>query len=218
MVDGSVIGNWSWRIKLFAWEEEQECDLLDLLNRYSFNGQLSDRWNWMYSKDAVKEGYQQITKEKNSEQSQLEDWAKCVWNKWVPTKINVFVWRLIQDRIPTLPNLKRRNIINQEEADFCRLCEEKEEESIMHLFFNCRFASQIWKLVMDWLDFQLTPDVYVKDQLTKFANSFHEKSKEIWQIFWHGVVWHIWKARNRMIFKGDSPSQREIFEILKFNT
>lgn len=97
------------------------------------------------------------------------------------------------------------------------MCDQKEEESTLHIFFTCRFAARIWQLVMEWMDFQLIPTDSVENMLTSFANSFRGKAKEVWLMIWHGVVWHVWKARNRVIFKGDSPSQQEIFETLKFN-
>ena len=54
------------------------------------------------------------------------------WNKWVPKKFNVFVWRLIKNRIPMRKNLSNMGIDTP--CSLCPLCERKEEDT-KHLFF-----------------------------------------------------------------------------------
>lgn len=166
----------------------------------------------------VKEGYKQALKEKCSEFDQLEDWAPCVWNRWAPTKVNSFVWRLIQDRIPTLSNLKKRNIITQEEWSRCRLCEEDCEENAAHLFLSCRFASEVWQILLSWLKLKSNGADNLKESLINFNNSTQRKTQEIYRIFWHCTVWQIWLARNRVIFKGDKSSAAELIELVKYNS
>ena len=36
---------------------------------------------------------------------------ESIWNKEVPFKVSIFVWRLFQNRLPTLDNLSRRHIL-----------------------------------------------------------------------------------------------------------
>lgn len=139
------------------------------------------------------------------------------WNNWVPPRISSFVWRLIQDRIATLPNLKKRNIINQEEAVYCRLCDENEEESTLHLFFMCNCASKVWSEVMKWMGVEIKWSGSVIESLLDFAKVVPVKHKEIWYMIWHGCAWYIWKARNETIFKGPCPSASGTFEKIKFN-
>lgn len=213
-------GVWSWRRRLFVWEEKQVEELTNLVNRYSLNSEKADGWSWSFSKGTnytVKEGYEQILKEKDGSALQLESWTSSVWNKWVPTKINAFVWRLVLDRIPSLPNLQRRNIISLEELICCRLCDEEKTEDSVHLFFTCRFASKIWLLLLNWLDHKMETTDNVKNFLRLFSKSFKGKTRMLWDIFWHCAVWNIWIARNKMILKGEAVSAMEVFETIKFN-
>lgn len=55
------------------------------------------------------------------------------------------------------------------------------------------------------------------ERLFAFSNLVPRKIKELWQAFWHGTIWFIWKARNRVIFKGDDIALFEVVEQIKFN-
>lgn len=218
--EGVVVGAWAWRRRLFAWEEDLLADLLILLNRYNFNGRTEDKWLWKFAKDgnySVRDGYNQVMREKVSGSGLLKVWSKLVWNRWAPTKINCFMWRLVLDRLPTRPNLMKRNILCQEEAVSCVLCEDGVEESVEHLFFQCKFASYIWKLVEHWMGIELIFSDSAVGSLDMFAKLVPGKWREVWMIIWHGVCWYIWKARNARIFVGNTCSHFETFEILKFN-
>lgn len=55
--------------------------------------------------------------------------------KWVSLKINAFVWKLMLDRLPSLPNLKKHRILSTDEKGECRVC-DRNVESVTHLFFS----------------------------------------------------------------------------------
>lgn len=47
---------------------------------------------------------------------------KGIWQlRCVPLKVTAFVWKLAQNRIPTLDNLVKRNIVQSSE-NFCKGC------------------------------------------------------------------------------------------------
>lgn len=110
-------------------------------------------WLWVQKNGrvyAVKAGYRQLMEDKNAKVERV-DWAASTWNRWVPLKICVFMWKFFHDRLPTLPNLKRRKLVHQDITATCKLCDESVDESLGHLFFNCCFAKIIWKCLGDWL-------------------------------------------------------------------
>nr|GFA25007.1 RNA-directed DNA polymerase, eukaryota [Tanacetum cinerariifolium] len=69
------------------------------------------------------------------------------WVKYVPIKINVFVWRARLNRLPTHVNLDRRGVI----IDFvlCPLCGAVSED-ISHVLFRCDLASRIFRRICRW--------------------------------------------------------------------
>ncbi|GKE17339.1 RNA-directed DNA polymerase, eukaryota [Tanacetum coccineum] len=74
------------------------------------------------------------------------------WVKSIPIKVNVFVWKLVQDRIPTRLNLMSRNIfVPSVECPVCK----NDSESSSHLFFGCQVAKEVLKLIFRWWDLVL---------------------------------------------------------------
>jgi len=50
---------------------------------------------------------------------------KAIWKLKMPSKVSIFAWRLIQDRLPTRNNLRRCVEINDASCPFCRNHEEE---------------------------------------------------------------------------------------------
>ena len=78
-------------------------------------------------------------------------WAMA-WVKGMTPKINIFFWIILQNKILTLDNIKKRGffIVNQ-----CGLCENDEESVdhiMLHFSFNTKVWDKIWSLMnMDWV-------------------------------------------------------------------
>ncbi|GJX63240.1 RNA-directed DNA polymerase, eukaryota [Tanacetum coccineum] len=66
------------------------------------------------------------------------------WVKYVPIKINVFAWKVFLDRLPTRSNLQHHGVLVSDLL--CPLCPSAQEDS-SHLFFSCRLATDIVRLV-----------------------------------------------------------------------
>ncbi|GKE59948.1 RNA-directed DNA polymerase, eukaryota, partial [Tanacetum coccineum] len=71
------------------------------------------------------------------------------WIKCIPIKVNVFVWKALQDRLPTRSNLVRRNILIDSLS--CPICDGEPEDS-SHLFFRCCLARDMTsdEMVVMW--------------------------------------------------------------------
>lgn len=195
-------------------------NLTDLLNRVIIAEDVPDSWMWQNAAGhayTVAEGYKQIVKELAGTQGTTVTWSELLWIRWTPQRLNFFVWRVLLDRIATLPNLQRRRILGEEESVACRLCNTQEDESVLHLFFNCNFAKTVWIRVFSWLDLQPFAAGSGVDWLETFASMSLPKSNRAWLAVFHGTIWLLWKARNELIFTGSAPSANDIFEKLKLN-
>ena len=60
----------------------------------------------------------------------------------MPRKVNIFIWRLMLDRIPTRNAIKRRGM--EIENVLCPIC-NVEEENLMHLFGRCEVELELGK-------------------------------------------------------------------------
>nr|GFA71449.1 hypothetical protein [Tanacetum cinerariifolium] len=67
--------------------------------------------------------------------------------KYVPIKINVFVWCARLDRLPTRVNLDHRGVII--DSVLCPLCGAVSED-ISHVLFRCDLASRIFHRICRW--------------------------------------------------------------------
>lgn len=90
----------------------------------------------------------------------------------------------------------------------CPLCIGLIEESLVHLFFSCPFASLCW----NWIQ------VHTSEQLDTFQNL--ELIKEQLRVpFFMEVIlimcWTIWKSRNDLIFSQVQPSLAQAKRFFK---
>jgi hypothetical protein len=60
----------------------------------------------------------------------------------VPLKIKIFLWYLRRGMILTKDNLTKRNWPGSKKCCFCH-----SDETINHLFFQCKFACAIWLVI-----------------------------------------------------------------------
>ena len=64
---------------------------------------------------------------------------KKIWKIKIPLKLNFFAWYLRKGVILTEDNLVKSNCEGSTKCVFC-----PQDESIKHLFFQCRVARTIW--------------------------------------------------------------------------
>ncbi|GKA37864.1 cation/H+ exchanger, CPA1 family protein, partial [Tanacetum coccineum] len=74
------------------------------------------------------------------------------WCKIIPRKVNIFMWRLLLDRLPHRLNLSSRGL--DIDSILCPVCSEH-VESNSHAFFSCSAASNIWRLVRGWCELKI---------------------------------------------------------------
>ncbi|GJY86822.1 RNA-directed DNA polymerase, eukaryota, partial [Tanacetum coccineum] len=74
------------------------------------------------------------------------------WDKTLPRKVNILIWRLALDRLPHRLNLSARGM--DIPSISCSLCNGNVESS-SHIFFDCDFAKEVWRLIRIWCDIPL---------------------------------------------------------------
>lgn len=125
-------------------ESSQLMALKELLDNVILSGQ-RDRWCWCIEGS----GEFSVASARKFIDSKIlvTDQSSTRWNKLVPIKVNVFMWRLGLNKVPTTDNLDKRGI----DVHFllCPICELK-VESVDHLFFVCQMARDIWKKIGQW--------------------------------------------------------------------
>lgn len=70
-----------------------------------------------------------------------------------PTRVELLVWFVIQEKLNTRSRLRRLNMLSEEE-DICPFCKE-EKETIKHMFLHCHLSWKVWMNVLDWWGLQM---------------------------------------------------------------
>ncbi|KAL4585017.1 hypothetical protein LXL04_009630 [Taraxacum kok-saghyz] len=188
---------WNWKRNLRRGKESTSFhELKNKLNNVIIDSD-SDSWMWPYNKDGKFSAYslrmQMVDKIVDSSNNDNFNWMK-----WIPLKINCFVWRLRMNRIPLSNNLVHRGIGIASQT--CKLC-LLEEESVDHVFFRCEFACDVWNWLCNWtgmlhvvpMDFPSFIDCVDSVKADK------RKFKLIISLG-YTVLWLIWKERNERFF------------------
>ncbi|XP_021996002.1 uncharacterized protein LOC110893192 [Helianthus annuus] len=202
---------WQWkRDPMQGTEPEELSQLLSLLDSVSLSDR-SDRWIWIgegkedFSVAAVK---RTIMKGRGSSSG-----SKFKWCKWVPAKCNIFAWRAVINRIPTVEALRRRNISIQNSS--CGLCKDGEDE-VNHLFSGCYVANVVWSYVSNWCR---VPHIYafsIQDLVEYYVRcGLKEPEKTIFQGVMIIACWSLWKARNEARFRNVSVRIEKVISEVK---
>jgi hypothetical protein len=64
-----------------------------------------------------------------------------VWHKHIPSKVSLFVWRLLRNHIPTKDNLAVRGVLPSANMSCAFGCGST--ESAVHLFIHCNFSANL---------------------------------------------------------------------------
>lgn len=189
--------SWNWRRDPRAGHElNQLQQLSNLLPRSLENG--ADSWLWQLqgNKSFASASIRIFIDNKICAVGR----ATC-WNKLIPKKINIFVWRMLRNAIPTFLNLFGRGIdvatVN------CKLCNNGIDDGT-HLFQQCNHTCGLRKHLSNWfqLDIPALDPRGVMEWCKTLATSKHNRCivESITFVWW----WHIWKDRNNIVHKKEA--------------
>ncbi|WOL19372.1 ribonuclease H protein [Canna indica] len=112
------------------------------LNIYLPKEEVKDTWIWSLNnkgKLTCKVAYNYLKNEESEDLDTTFDW-KLLWSLDVLPKIKIFVWKLVQDRLPTFVWLANKSKI---EPHCCYVC-GKNQDDTNHIFFECTMAVNLW--------------------------------------------------------------------------
>nr|GEY79614.1 RNA-directed DNA polymerase, eukaryota, reverse transcriptase zinc-binding domain protein [Tanacetum cinerariifolium] len=106
-----------------------------------------DRWRWAQVEDGVFK-VKELTRLVEERILHVESGGQeTIWNKLVPKKVNIFVWRARKGRLPVRVELDRRGI--DLDLVLCPSCNNV-VESCAHSLVNCDLAMSVWEKIFRW--------------------------------------------------------------------
>ncbi|KAJ0469831.1 putative RNA-directed DNA polymerase [Helianthus annuus] len=185
-------------------------DLFFMLSTVRLNGS-HDRWYWDnnlgkgFSVALVKEALR-----KNL--YGLPD-QRMRWVNWVPIKVNIHVWRLEKERIPTCVELVKRGV--NLPSIRCALC-GVDEETVTHTFVSCGFVFGVWSFIWRWCHLVPAHFSSIEDLFSWHESvSTSAKGKKVIRGIIMVACWAIWLERNKAIFQKSEPKVAEVVASTK---
>ena len=203
----SNVEDWNRRRDIRGGREREEATALKMLLEKETLTNTKDRWmvpgapNNAYSTKWLRDC---LETHKTMGQEFLD-----IWNKWIPKKCNVFIWRLIQNKIPTRKTLSDIGI--DIPCTLCPLCEEKEED-LKHLFLECLVTASYWQVLGNWWKISIPIFNRIEDLFIWSRFAMKKKVEGSWfQVVILAVLVSIWKFRNGVIFEKKSVTGERNF-------
>ena len=112
-----------------------------------------------------------------------------------------------------MDNLKRRGKIL---VNACPMCLE-DEETIDHLLLRCNSATKIWNNIISWFGCSWVFPKNIQDLFMAWKSPQRShQGKEMWNLSFLAVIWHIWRERNARCFEGAATNGEPIGGKIKF--
>lgn len=128
-----------------------------------------------------------------------------IWKLKMPLKIKIFMWYMYKGVTLTKDNLAKRNWNGNTHCVWCLA-----NESIQHLFFQCKNARFIWGLVE--ICFGLKPPHNTMHMFSSWLNGIGGRLKQLLLVGASAICWAIWLSRNDVVF--DKSPMKTFMQVI----
>ncbi|XP_021866848.2 uncharacterized protein [Spinacia oleracea] len=131
-------------------------------------------------------------------------WKRLVCNSKASPKSTFVVWLAVQNRLATKDRLIKWNV---SVVSTCELCQQYDED-LNHLFFSCKYSSEVWQLVLNDMGIQRSGLQWHEEvDLAVKKSRSSRKTDATYAMAFIETVYGIWLQRNSQIFssKVDTP-------------
>ncbi|GJZ86987.1 RNA-directed DNA polymerase, eukaryota, reverse transcriptase zinc-binding domain protein [Tanacetum coccineum] len=196
-MNGNWISRWSWRRQPTGRSEGDLVSLNNVITGIVLDPLHDDKWVWsLNDSESFSVKSLRVAIQNKMFYNNIAA-PKFTWNSWVPRKVNICVWRLALDRLPTRSNLVRRGI--QLDSSSCLFCGAR-EESRDHCFRSCPIIKLLWFKIWDWWGIPPLFNPCLDEILIGNFNSFSKKqAAKLFHVVCFALIWHIWGWRNKIL-------------------
>jgi len=137
----------------------------------------------------------------------IKKWDR-IWQLKTWPKVVLFTWILLHRRALTWDQLRRKGTHG---PSCCALCQNG-EETMEHIANSCSVSNNLWKNHHQLFDINNRNTGSIRTTIEKwssksYCNTILNRASNLSIGF---LLWNLWKARNRVIFKEDEKAKEEI--------
>lgn len=132
-------------------------------------------------------------------------WARLIWPRFTTNKCSFVAWLALQKRIATKTRLATWGVILDTTFPLCNMA----EETVEHLFFECRVSKFIWSEICVFNGWLLPADWtnLVENYMKKWKNGVLDTAKKA---AWCTALYYVWKLRNDKVFKEGKLTESKV--------
>ncbi|KAL4567417.1 hypothetical protein LXL04_023001 [Taraxacum kok-saghyz] len=170
-----------------------------------------DSWRWKLDVDGMFSVA--ATRDWIDRQVLKSNHFKTRWCKFIPRKVNIFIWRVSWRRLPTRVALKAKGV-DLDSVD-CPICNDGEED-LQHLFFRCSVASALWCRIFRWLEVQPYEGADPVEVLRWCDKSrMGANARLVLEVVCSSTLWVIWRYRNDVVHETGSLRICLLFDYIR---
>ena len=95
-------------------------------------------------------------------------------------------------------------------VDWCCMC-KRNRETLDHLLLNCPISQELWNMLCFLFGVHWVMPRSLVELIATWSQKFHKpKTKVLWSMIPHCLMWVIWRERNTRTFEGDERSIHEL--------
>ena len=202
---------WQWQRRLAGGRTGAELQALRELVENVACSQSQDSWVWGINSDGLFSVAE--TRRWIDDLVLPVGQLKTRWSVTVPHKVNIFIWRLLLEQLPTRARFSGQGF--EIESIMCLVC-GRAPEHLVHLFCGCEVARNIWDGVFRWLGLAPFGDLHPKEVFTEMETCrLTLNQKEALEVVMCAVWWLIWRYRNDVVHDNRKMRKRLILDAIK---
>ena len=194
----------------------RECSVL--LHNTVLQENVHDAWCWLLDPIqgySVRGAYHFLTTSGQPlDRTQVDD----VWQKNIPSKVSLFVWRLLRNKLSTKDNLMQRHVLHQTHMACISGCGAL--ETATHLFLHCDIFGSLWSHVWCWLQISLVLPADIRQIFIQFTYmaGLPRFTHSFLKIIRFASIWVLWKERNNRVFQNLVSDPSTLVEKVKMHS